>query len=74
MKIDRALVEELLAMDDAKLWQTVRTFAATKKINLSETPPDKVTMARLRAIFSGTDNYDLGAAVKILSNYRTKKR
>ncbi len=73
MKIDRALIEELLKMDDATLWQTVRTFAASKKINLSETPPDRVTMTRLRAIFSSTDKYDLGAAVKILSNYRTKK-
>ncbi len=74
MKIDRALIEELLAMDDAKLWQTVRAFAATKKINLNETPPDKVTMTRLRAIFTGTEKYDLGAAVKILSNYRVKKK
>ncbi len=73
MKLDRALIEQLLAMDDATLWATIRAYAATKKIHLSETPPDKATMSRLRAIFSGTDKYDLGAAVKILSNYRTRK-
>ncbi len=74
MKIDRTLIDELLAMDDARLWQTVRSFASTKKINLSETPPPKETMDRLRGIFTNTEKYDLGAAVKILSNYRTRKK
>ncbi len=74
MKIDRAMIDGLLAMDDDKLWQTIRAFAATKKINLSEKTPPKETMQRLRAIFTGTEKYDLGSAVKILSNYRTKRQ
>ncbi len=74
MKIDRAVIDQLLAMDDDHLWQTVRIFASTKKINLSEKTPSKEAMASLRALFTDTDKYDLGAAVKILSNYREKKK
>ncbi len=74
MKIDRAIIDELLAMDDDRLWQTIRTFAAGKKINLSDATPPKDTMIKLRAIFTGTDKYDLAGAVKILSNYRTKRK
>ncbi len=74
MKLDRAIIDELLAMDDERLWQTVRMFAATKKINLDEKTPSKEAMASLRALFQNTDKYDLSAAVKILSNYRVRKK
>ncbi len=74
MKIDRAVIDELLAMDDDRLWQTIRSFAASKKINLSEATPSKETMTRLRSIFTDTDKYDLGAAIKILAQHRAKKK
>ncbi len=74
MKLDRAVIDELLAMDDERLWQTVRMFAATKKISLEEKTPSKEAMASLRKLFEGTEKYDLGAAVKIISNYRVKKK
>ncbi len=74
MKLDRTIIDELLAMDDDRLWQAVRGFAATKKIHLSEETPPKETMTRLRGIFTGTEKYDLASAVKILSNYRTRRK
>ncbi len=72
MKIDPQLIQTLLKLPDEQLWATVRAVAATKKINLSETPPPKQTMAALRAAFSEADKYDYASAVKILSDYRTK--
>lgn len=73
MKIDPALIQSLLAMPDDQLWATVRAFAATKRIHLSEATPPKETMQTLRGAFSNADQFDLGQAVKIISNYRAKK-
>jgi hypothetical protein len=48
MKIDPKLIQALLTLPDEQLWATVRAVATTKNIQLSETPPPKETMAKLR--------------------------
>ena len=73
MKIDPKLIESLLAMPDDQLWATIRAFAQTKKIQLSETTPPKETMSALRGAFLGADKLDVGQAMKIVSAYRAKK-
>ena len=73
MKFDPAMMQALLALDDAALWQRICQIAAGSGISLSATPPPPAEMAKLRALMQGSGQADVASAMQTLSQYRQKR-
>ena len=73
MKFNQNAMKNLLALDDAALWQTVRGLAAASGVALSETPPPPDEMQRLRTMLGGCGQQDVAGALATLSRYRQSR-
>ena len=73
MKFDPAMMQALLALDDAALWKRICQIAAGGGLSLSPTPPPPAEMARLRALMQGSGPADVASAMQTLSQYRQKR-
>ncbi|MBQ8351811.1 MAG: hypothetical protein IJY20_07200 [Clostridia bacterium] len=72
MKFDPAMMQALLSLDDAALWQKIRQIAAQGGFSISETPPPPAEMAKLRALMQGSGQADVASAMQTLAHYRKK--
>ena len=72
MKFDPAMMQALLALDDAALWQRICQIAAGSGISLPATPPPPAEMAKLRALMQGSGQADVASAMQTLSHSRQK--
>ena len=70
MKFDPAMMQALLALDDAALWQKICQIAAQSGFSISKTPPPPAEMARLRALMGGSGQADVASALQTLARYR----
>lgn len=73
MKFDQNAMKNLLALDDAALWQTIRGLAAASGIALSEAPPPPDDMQRLRSLLGASGQQDVAGALATLSRYRQSR-
>lgn len=70
MKIKREMLEELAALDDARLYAKIRGIAEGFGIKLSANVPPKEEMAKLRSLLLGGDKLNLTEAMRVVNNYR----
>ena len=70
MKFDPAMMQALLALDDAALWQQIRQIAERGGFTLSEMPPSAAEMARLRQLMQGSGQRDVATAMQTLARHR----
>jgi hypothetical protein len=70
MKFDPAMMQALLALDDAALWKKIRQIAAQGGFSIAEAPPPPAEMAKLRALMSGSGQADVASAMQTLMRYR----
>ena len=73
MKFDPAMMQALLALDDAALWQQICRIAAQGGFTLSATPPPADEMARLRALMQGSGQADVARAMQTLARHRRRE-
>ena len=74
MEIDATLLSKLLALPDDQLWALIRKIGASNHITLPDGPPPKEEMAKLRTLFSGENGMDQERAMRLIQEYRDKRR
>lgn len=70
MKFDPQAMQNLLALDDAALWEKIRSIAGAAGVSLSVTPPPPEEMRRLRGMMGGAGQADVAEALRTISRYR----
>ena len=70
MKFDPQMMQALLALDDAALWQKIGAIAAAAGVTLSASPPPPAEMQKLREMMRGAGQADVACALSTLSRYR----
>lgn len=70
MKIDKNLVDRLCAMNDEKLWGTIRLFASTKGVSLSGKRVTSRDIAKLRAALLSLTESDIKRICEIMDIYK----
>ena len=70
MKFDPQMMQALLALDDAALWQKIGAIAAAAGVTLSASPPPPAEMQKLREMMRGAGQADVASALSTLSRDR----
>lgn len=70
MPFDSKALKELLAKSDGELWAFILQIARASGISMSDTPPPKAEMTKLRAVLGGAEGMDMQSALGILNKYR----
>ncbi len=69
MKIDQALIRELVALPDDALWQRIHEMARAHGITLPEATPPPETLAKLRAAVRGNGTLKITEAASVIGRY-----
>ena len=70
MQFDSNMLKALLSVSDAELWSTIYRIAKANGISISETPPPKAEMEKLREILAGAESADYKKALALISSYK----
>ena len=74
MKINKDLINELKALDDAGLWSKIRSMASKYGYTLPEEIPPKKDMQSLRSVMENIDKINVTDIARLLSTFKAKKR
>lgn len=73
MKIDREKMKEYAALPDDKLWTMIRRVASEHGYELSLDTPQHDKMEKIREVLRGDVEISMGAALRLLKSYKSKK-
>ncbi|MBO5789381.1 MAG: hypothetical protein J6R42_05490 [Clostridia bacterium] len=74
MRIDRATLNALLALDDVTLWGKIVALGESKGFALPKTPPPPAEMQKLREVLRNPERFDMATALKIINDHRKNNR
>lgn len=69
MKIDPALIRELVSLPDDVLWRRIHEMAKAHGIALPEATPPPETLARLRAAVRDNGTLKVAEAASVIGRY-----
>ena len=73
MKINREKLDQLMSMNDEKLWEEIRKIAGAHGISLPTGAPPHAELEKMRAAVS-KDKLSLGEAARIINSYKRGNR
>ncbi len=73
MKIDKRIIDNLLALPDEKMWQMVKLLMTANGADVSDKPMDTAAMGKLRALLSAVTESDLERISFLMNIYRSAK-
>ena len=73
MKLNKAKLEALAALDDAHLWQEIRSAAQRFGYTLPENQPAGKDIARIRSAMKEADKLNVTDIAKLLSSLKAKR-
>lgn len=74
MKLDKAMIEALLALDDDELWGRIVMLGKSKGFSLPTTTPQKTEMAKLRQLLQSPEKLDMTEALRLLRELKRGSR
>lgn len=73
MKLEKKMIDQLLALPDEKLWQMFQLFAMGNGLKMGDKAPDAVGMRKLRAVLGAVTDEDIGRVTDLISVYKETK-
>ena len=67
MKLDKSMLEGLLAQNDEMLWKNIVTIAASKGFQLPQNTPPPAEMQKLRGVLANPSKIDMISKKKPLA-------
>ncbi len=73
MKLDKAMLSQMLSLPDDKLWQMVQLISAGGGMKLGEKGPSPETMTKLRAVLGEVTDADIDRVLTLIGVYKNAK-
>ena len=73
MKLNKEKIQALAAMDDAHLWQEIRSAAQKFGYTLPEKAPEAKDMAKIRAAMTEAEKLNAMDVARLLSSFKAKR-
>ena len=73
MKLEKKMIDQLLALPDEKLWQMFQLFAMGNGLKMGDKAPDGTGMRKLRAVLGSVTDEDIGRVTDLISVYKETK-
>lgn len=73
MKLNKAKLEELASLDDAHLWQEIRSAAEKFGYTLPANQPAQRDLEKIRSVMKEADKVSAMEIAKLLSAFKAKK-
>lgn len=71
MKIDKKIIDNMLALPDEKLWQMLKLMMAANGGNVSDKTMDPTFMRKLRAVLSVVTENDIERVTTLMDLYKS---
>ena len=71
MKIDKKIIDNMLALPDEKLWQMLKVLMAANGTNVSDKTMNPASMRKLRAVLSAVTEYDIERVTTLMDLYKS---
>ena len=71
MKIDKKIIDNMLALPDEKLWQMLKVLMAANGANVSDKTMNPASMRKLRAVLSAVTEYDIERVTTLMDLYKS---
>lgn len=69
MKLNQEEMKRLASLDDAALWNTIKSVAAEHGYNLTKKPSNEDLM-RVRGVLRGDEKLSLSEATRLIKKYK----
>lgn len=73
MKLDKKMIDQMLALPDDKLWQMFQLISMGTGMKLGDKAPDSGGMRKLRAVMEDITDADIGRVMELLDLYKQTK-
>ncbi|MBQ7923359.1 MAG: hypothetical protein IJ325_12435 [Clostridia bacterium] len=71
MKIDRKIIDNMLALPDEKLWQMLKLLMTANGANPPDKNMDPVSMRKLRAVLTDVTDADIERVMTLMDIYKS---
>ena len=73
MKLEKKMIDQLLALPDDKLWQMFQLLAVGTGMKPGDKVPDASGMRKLRAVLKAVTDADIGRVTELIDLYKGTK-
>ena len=73
MKLEKKMIDQLLALSDDKLWQMFQLLAVGTGMKPGDKVPDASGMRKLRAVLEAVTDADIGRVTELIDLYKGTK-
>lgn len=73
MKIDKKVIENMLALPDEKLWQMLRILMAANGAGTPDKTMDATSIRKLRAVLSTVTDADIERVISLMDIYKSTR-
>ncbi len=73
MKLEKKMIDQLLALPDDKLWQMFQLLAVGTGMKPGDKVPDASGMRKLRAVLEAVTDADIGRVTELIDLYKGTK-
>lgn len=73
MKLDKKMIDQMLALPDDKLWQMFQLISMGTGMKMGDKAPDSAGMRKLRAVMEDITDADIGRVMELLDLYKQTK-
>lgn len=73
MKLDKKMIDQMLALPDDKLWQMFQLISMGTGMKMGDKAPDPAGMRKLRAVMEDITDADIGRVMELLDLYKQTK-
>ena len=71
MKIDKKMIDTMLALPDEKLWQMIKILLSANGANAPDKTIDPAAMRKLRAVLTAVTDADIERLMVLMEIYRS---
>jgi len=73
MKLEKKMIDQMLALPDDKLWQMFQLLAVGTGMKPGDKVPDASGMRKLRAVLEAVTDADIGRVTELIDLYKGTK-
>ena len=73
MKLEKKMIDQMLALPDDKLWQMFQLLARGSGLKIGDRVPEGAGMRKLRAVLEAVTDADIGRVMELIDLYKDTK-
>ncbi|MBE6614874.1 MAG: hypothetical protein E7631_06185 [Ruminococcaceae bacterium] len=73
MKLEKKMIDQMLALPDDKLWQMFQLLSMGSGLKVGDKVPEPSGMRKLRAVLEAVTDSDIGRVMELIEIYKRTK-